>query len=326
MASIGMSGGGSKLLVPLVAGVALFGAGSVFVGQTRQLQDVKARLAAMQQEAAQHRAENENLTQQLAALQSERMTLEERLADFRSQFASATTELETSRANLADLGARYDKLAQAQSELHVQVATAVSERDEAKRKVMQLEERNQEVTRAMNRMRERLALLNRDYQRMSERVATLEVAPPSAVDVIGAVGLDAESRRTDYPSLSATPGAPASAPSATAPSTASISSYSPQGLVELPPIVVSTHSGVGARSSVRGRLLDVNPAHNFVVLDKGSQDGVRVGMRFDILRGGIHVGQATVVRVRPKLSACDIVRASTPSQLEVGDAAVQSGH
>jgi hypothetical protein len=321
MALVGMPGGGSKLLIPLIAGVAVVGGGGVFVAQSRQLQDVKGRLSAVEREAAQHRAENEGLIGQLTALQSERRALEERLTAARAQLASATADLETTRAHLTDLSARYDTLAQAQSEMHVQVATAVSERDDAKRKVMQLEERNQEVTRAMNRMRERLALLNRDYKQMSDRVAKMEISPPAAVDVIGASGFD------DEPGFSGRSVPPAStASAASAPSTASISSYAPSGLVELPPIVVSTHSGgAGTSPTIRGRLLDVNPSHNFVVLDKGGQDGVRVGMRFDILRGGTPVGQASVVRVRPKLSACDIVRAKTSGRLEVGDNAVQTG-
>lgn len=76
---------------------------------------------------------------------------------------------------------------------------------------------------------------------------------------------------------------------------------------------------------VRGRLVEVNEPHRFVVVDKGSMDGVRLGMTLDILRGGSTVGRATVVRVRPQLSACDVVRARTPGPLQVGDVAVQSG-
>lgn len=78
-------------------------------------------------------------------------------------------------------------------------------------------------------------------------------------------------------------------------------------------------------TAVRGRLVEVNDPHNFVVVDQGSQDGVRVGMAFDIVRGTNTVGRATVVRVRPHLSACDIVRAKTPGPLQSGDLAVQAG-
>ena len=96
------------------------------------------------------------------------------------------------------------------------------------------------------------------------------------------------------------------------------------GSVELPPIIVRKDQA-GMAIPVRARLLEVNEPQNFVVVDKGSADGVRVGMAFDILRGAQAVGRATVVRVRPQLSACDIIRRQTSGPLQPGDVAVQSG-
>ena len=77
--------------------------------------------------------------------------------------------------------------------------------------------------------------------------------------------------------------------------------------------------------AVRGRLMEVNETHHFVIVDKGSEDGVRIGMTFDLLRGTGLVGRATVVRLRPHLSACDVIRTKTPGPLQIGDLAVQSG-
>lgn len=288
-------GGGSKLLVPLVAGISAVGVGALFFGQAQQLQDVKQRLGVMQQEAAQQRAENQSLTQQLGTLQTERKSLEERLNSVRGQLSSATVDLEQSRTSLSDLTGRYEQLTGERSQLQVQVATLTSERDEARLKNMRLEERNAEITRALSRMRERLALLNRDYRKTADELTKITSAPPPVFDIVGTVGSSDGSIVT-----------------------------SSTGAVELPPIVVRTE-GASAPSHVRGRLLDVNAAHNFVVVDKGSQDGVRVGMQFEILRGASPIGRATVVRVRPKLSACDIVRTQTPGQLQIGDTAVQSG-
>ena len=298
----GPPGRGPKLLVPVVAVVGVVGGGLVFLGQAQQLQDVKQRLGSMQQEAARQRAENENLTQQLSSLQAERKALEDRLASVRTQLASATGDLEQSRTSLADLTQRYEQLTAERSQLHVQVATLTSERDQARMKSVRLEERSNETTRALSRMRERVALLNRDYKQASEELAKLKSAPPPSVETVGVVA------SLDQPSAGAWP-----SPSAVS------------GSVELPPIIVRTEGGAGTTASVRGRLLDVNAAHNFVVVDKGSQDGVRVGMQFDILRGSAAVGRATVVRVRPKFSACDIVSAKTIGQLQIGDTAIQSG-
>jgi len=93
-------------------------------------------------------------------------------------------------------------------------------------------------------------------------------------------------------------------------------------VVELPPIVVRKDQA-GMSMPVRGRIVELNEPHQFIVVDKGSMDGVHVGMVLDIVRGATTIGQATVVRVRPKLSACDIVRTKTPGPLQIGDAAVQ---
>jgi hypothetical protein len=74
---------------------------------------------------------------------------------------------------------------------------------------------------------------------------------------------------------------------------------------------------------VRGKVLESNDQHHFIVIDQGSMDGVREGMVFDLLRGGAPVGRTMAVRVRPKLAACDIIRANTTGTVQVGDIAVQ---
>ena len=96
------------------------------------------------------------------------------------------------------------------------------------------------------------------------------------------------------------------------------------GTVELPPIIVRKGQA-GVSPPVQGQVVEVNESHGFIVVDKGSLDGVRIGMIFTILRGGTVVGRASVVRVRPQLCASDIVRAGTPGSLEVGDVAIQNG-
>ena len=155
--------------------------------------------------------------------------------------------------------------------------------------------------RSVSRLRERLTLLDRDYHQLTEKVAQLQTNPPSGISVASAAG----------PTTMVASDGLASPPMAM-----------PEATVELPPIIVRKDQA-GMSMPVRGRLVEVNEPHNFVVVDKGSQDGVRVGMVFDILRGSSSVGRATVVRVRPQLSACDIVRQRTPGPLQAGDVVVQ---
>ena len=72
----------------------------------------------------------------------------------------------------------------------------------------------------------------------------------------------------------------------------------------------------------RARVIEVNHQHHFVVLDKGAEDGLRVGATFNVLRGGAPVGAVVAVRVRPRLAACDVMPSRSPEPLQVGDLAI----
>ena len=92
--------------------------------------------------------------------------------------------------------------------------------------------------------------------------------------------------------------------------------------VELSPIIVRKDQA-GVASSVQGRVVEVNEAHQFVVVDQGREDGILLGMTLDVIRGTARVGRVRVVRVRPQMSACDVIRSDTVDPLQVGDAVAQ---
>jgi len=87
-----------------------------------------------------------------------------------------------------------------------------------------------------------------------------------------------------------------------------------QAGIELPPVLVG---------GVHGRLVNVNQQQRFVIIDKGSEDGVRNGMVFDIVQQGTPVGRATAVRVHPKLAACNLLSESRTTPALAGDLVVQ---
>lgn len=55
-----------------------------------------------------------------------------------------------------------------------------------------------------------------------------------------------------------------------------------------------------------GRILFVNQAQNFVVINMGKKDGVSKGMIFEVYRGEDRIGKVKVIEVRKRLSACNI--------------------
>ena len=305
-------GSAIKVLVPVVVGVFGLGVmGILYQGQVEQTKRVQQQLAVTQQQVSQLQAQNQELSQQIESLQDERKALDDRLTSLRTQLATATSNVERSRVNLEELTHRIEQLASERTQLQQQVERLTGDRDAANQQVKQLQQAKAELERSVQQSKERLALMGRDYRKMEQKVAELEARPLAGVESVVTT--------TGEMTLGAT--TMSSTPSSTV-ERAAPSSIS--GTVELPPIIVRKDQA-GVSALVRGRLMEVNREHHFIVVDKGSLDGVREGMAFDLLRSGSTVGRATVVRVRPQLAACDVVRAKTPGPLQVGDVAVQSG-
>jgi len=102
----------------------------------------------------------------------------------------------------------------------------------------------------------------------------------------------------------------------------SVSPEKKEEAVELPPIVVRPRqesvpieSSVGA--SLVGKILAVNADNNFVVIDLGEDNGVKIGDVFKVWRDSKQVADIEVIQVRRSISACDIKKEMTP--LKVGD-------
>jgi len=288
-----------KLPLPIMLGVAVIGLVVVIVSQRQQVQALTDQLTRSRQHAQQLEAQSQKLTDQVSALEMDRQGLDARLKALRNELTTASTNLDQSRLSLEELQERFETLSSMHTAMERQLSSVTTERDEARQQAKGLEENKTELERSVLRLRERLTLLDRDYRALSEQLAKAQAAPSQGVSAVIATG----------PNHAA--------------STAPVVTARSSGTVELPPIVVRKDSA-GMSIPVRGRLVEVNEPHGFLVVDKGSMDGVYVGMAFDIVRGASTIGRATVVRVRPQLSACDILRAKTPGPLQAGDQAVQS--
>lgn len=292
--------------MPLIAVIGGVGVGGLLLAmQFTQIQSLQRQLAQNRQVIGRLEQENQQLTQRFAESETRRADLDKKLSALRSELSSAGATLERSRLSLDDMESRHEDLARAHRELESKFEQVSAERDTAAKQAAAISLEKAELERSAVHLRERLALVERDFGKVREQLAQLERTPRSDVAVVSVEGPSAGAART------------ASAAGST--STTSIA-----GTVELPPIVVRKDQA-GMTLAVRGRIVEVNAPHNFIVVDQGSQDGVHMGMGFDLIRGGATVGRATVVRVRPNLAACDLVRARTPSPPQVGDQAVQSG-
>lgn len=86
----------------------------------------------------------------------------------------------------------------------------------------------------------------------------------------------------------------------------------------------STASG---RSGVRGTILAVNQAYNFVVLNLGGRQGVEPNAEMLVLRGGTLIGKIRVSSVEPSTAIGDIITSSLERgvQVQPGDVVVYAG-
>ncbi|HQO57771.1 MAG TPA: hypothetical protein PLT76_03520 [Candidatus Omnitrophota bacterium] len=96
--------------------------------------------------------------------------------------------------------------------------------------------------------------------------------------------------------------------------------------VELPPIVVSS---VGEKSGgapevvlpapgFDGNIVSVNDENNFVIVDLGQNDGLKLGDNMSVYRGAEYVAALEVIQVRKDIAAADIKNKVT--SIRVGDA------
>jgi peptidoglycan hydrolase CwlO-like protein len=288
-----------KASLPIILGVAMVGLVVILVSQWQQLRAMTNQLARSRQQVQQLEAESQQLAEQVKTLEADRQGLDARLKALRIELTTASTNLDRSRHSLEELQQRVETLNRTQAMMEQQLSSVAAERDDARQQAKAMEDSKSELERAVLRLRERLTLLDRDYRQLSEQLAEARAVASRGVSAI----------------MGTAPAQPASTPVA-------VAALSP-GTVELPPIVVRKDSA-GMSIPVRGRVVEVNEPHRFIVVDKGSMDGVHVGMAFDIVRAATTIGRATVVRVRPQLSACDILRAQTSGPLQAGDEAVQS--
>jgi len=283
----------------ILGAAAAMGLGVVVVGI--HLTQLNAQLASKQQMIATLTSDNTQLQQQVAALQQTRQELEGRMHDLQTQVASATAEL----VRLHELEPRSRALEEEKTRLTQELAQVRQERDASQTRIGQLEDEKRVLEQNQSKLHNRLALVERDYQRLSAKLAETERNTPTfevAQPVIG----------------------PSSASVPDASPVAGMSSGMGSASVELPPIVVRKDQAAAmSPSAASAHLLEVDMAHQFVVIDRGSDHGVRVGAAFDLVRNGVAIGQATASRVRPKITACDVTAVATGATPQVGDQAIQ---
>jgi predicted RNase H-like nuclease (RuvC/YqgF family) len=81
------------------------------------------------------------------------------------------------------------------------------------------------------------------------------------------------------------------------------------------------------RGSIRGTVLAVNPAYNFVVLNLGNRNGVQANAEMLVLREGSVIGKIRISSVEPATAIGDIMNSSLARgvQVQPGDTVIYAG-
>ena len=83
----------------------------------------------------------------------------------------------------------------------------------------------------------------------------------------------------------------------------------------------------GGSPGIRGRVLAVNQAYNFVVLNLGGRQGVELNTEMLVLRGGSFIGRIRISSVEPATAIGDIITSSLARgvQVQPGDTVIYAG-
>ncbi len=83
----------------------------------------------------------------------------------------------------------------------------------------------------------------------------------------------------------------------------------------------------GGDPGIRGRVLAVNQAYNFVVLNLGGRQGVEPNTEMLVLRGGSFIGKIRISSVEPATAIGDIITSSLARgvQVQPGDTVIYAG-
>lgn len=90
---------------------------------------------------------------------------------------------------------------------------------------------------------------------------------------------------------------------------------------------VKRGGGSAARLGLRGTVLAVNQAYNFVVLNLGGRNGVEANSEMLVLRGTTPIGRIRISSVEPTTAIGDIIASSLPRgvQVQPGDIVIYAG-
>lgn len=254
-----------------------------------------------------------NVLKDKAALEIQVKNLEKQLTDLQLKTSTAIDEgrkldlqLKTVTEAKTDLERRIiynEKLAETLSEDLVREKrdkkTIIGQLDNLRQENFELKTRLMAMGDKKTSLEGKLVDLQQEREILSKRLAELDQVLQDRVDQIIQVKDDIKAVRSETKEAST----------------------KDSRVVQLQPIVVKAAEETGPKKKgpTAGQVLAINEENNFVIVDMGEDDGVKVGQTITVWRNNQKVATLEVIQTRKEISAADIKSVSSGSKIKIGD-------
>jgi chromosome segregation ATPase len=248
-----------------------------------------------------------------AKVLEDKAALEVRLGELDKMLKDSQFQLEELKNEKADLKLQVTALKQEKNELERQLrynqqivanlsrelvrektdrAAVIEQIDKIKQENLSLRRQVKELSSAKLSLEKGLKKLEDEKDRLAERIASTEEVLKSRMKELLKIKRDLETSLGMKPS--------------------ELENVEAES-VELPPIVVragtdkqSTQPSTTPIKGKLGKVVSLNEANNFVIIDIGEDNGVKIGDVFRIYRDNNHIATVEVIQTRKDISAADI--------------------
>lgn len=250
----------------------------------------------------------------------EKAGLELQLSDLKSNLSEAAVSVEEAKKAKADIEVEITKIKQSNEDIEKKIkystdlannlaldlAKEKNERKAVEARIAKLKEENlslryqiKELATSKVALGKGLQKLSIDKDNLTKRLQETEQVVQSRIDDVLQIKKDIEGRMSKDKTIGTEESKP----------------------IELPPIIVrsSTPSSKSEAIAVglSGKIVSVDEANNFVIIDMGENAGVKVGNNFKVYRSDKQIASIEVIQTRQDISAADIKQKG--QKIRVGD-------
>lgn len=241
-----------------------------------------------------------SLQEQLDILKTKLTSAEKKLEEYKNTIASLDAKLKDAQANIEALTANIEQETKAKQEAVDQVTQLRADLEQQKTLRSDLETKLQQALKDAENTKTQLKDLTSQKEKLDAKIKELETQAQQAQA--------AQSKGVELGTIVVGSDAAGKTAAAAKPAAEKPSAKETKQQKSAP--------------ALEGKVLVVNKDYSFVVINKGSKDGVAVGNVFSLYHGNKYVGDVKVEKVHDSMSAADFGSPSMKDGIAEGDKVV----